>query len=424
VVENDPAMVATFASLLSPAYMGVGRIEDACNMADIGLASLRGVRADHVGFYLEVAQTTATLALGRLKEAGFHAERAQTLADRAFGTHSFGEGIVNVLKGIVHYENNELEAAERLLNGSLRREVLINGWFELYAAGFSAAAEMAAVHRDSSAVDAILAQADTIATQRRLPRLSLLVALLRMSAATTAGNLPYAMNLMHGPAINELLTAAPESISAWSMKLRTHALLESARLLNRLGRARDAAIRLTSVDRRYVQAADARLRFTYQTLAMEITFQLRRNEEAATYFSEALNLALESGFVRRLLNCREQILAVFDWMMSSGRPVSSRIVDFCSTALRNAANDESRLDIHKRLLAPRRRDVPPAGSNLTPREMEILSLIAEGLSTKEIAHRISITTSTVKTHRRNVFEKLGVKRRSQAIARARERLLI
>jgi DNA-binding CsgD family transcriptional regulator len=80
--------------------------------------------------------------------------------------------------------------------------------------------------------------------------------------------------------------------------------------------------------------------------------------------------------------------------------------------------------MHKRLLSRRRPAPPTDGSDLTRRESEILSLVAEGLSTKEIAHRIAVTASTVKTHRRNAFEKLGVKRRSQAIARAREKMLI
>jgi LuxR family maltose regulon positive regulatory protein len=250
-----------------------------------------------------------------------------------------------------------------------------------------------------------------------------LVKLLRMAAATAAGNLPYAMNLMHGPAIAGLLAPPAESVSAWNMKLRTMALLESARLMNRLGRAGDAFEHLTRVDRRYIHSGDARTRFMYQELAMEVAYQLRRNNEAAHNFTEALNLALESGFIRRLLNCREKILEIFDWMMATGRPVSSRVVEYCGSALRTAENQDTRLEIHKRLL-PRRRPAGATGSNLTAREAEILAFLAEGLSTKEIAHRLSLTVSTVKTHRGNLFNKLEVKRRSQAIARAREKMLI
>jgi NarL family two-component system response regulator LiaR len=61
---------------------------------------------------------------------------------------------------------------------------------------------------------------------------------------------------------------------------------------------------------------------------------------------------------------------------------------------------------------------------MTPRELEILQLIAEGLSNKEIAERSFISENTVKTHSSRVFDKLGVKRRVQAVQRGRELGLI
>ncbi|GAA0352110.1 AAA family ATPase [Bacillus horti] len=57
---------------------------------------------------------------------------------------------------------------------------------------------------------------------------------------------------------------------------------------------------------------------------------------------------------------------------------------------------------------------------LTNREIEILQILAEGLSNKEIAESLGITEATVKTHVSNIYGKLGVKRRGQAIVRARE----
>lgn len=57
---------------------------------------------------------------------------------------------------------------------------------------------------------------------------------------------------------------------------------------------------------------------------------------------------------------------------------------------------------------------------LTPRELEILQLIAEGLSNKEIAGRLFVSENTVKTHSANVFTKLSAKRRTQAVQLAKE----
>jgi DNA-binding CsgD family transcriptional regulator len=52
---------------------------------------------------------------------------------------------------------------------------------------------------------------------------------------------------------------------------------------------------------------------------------------------------------------------------------------------------------------------------ITTRELEILGLIAEGLSNKEIADRVHVSENTVKTHSSRVFEKLGAQRRTQAV---------
>jgi LuxR family maltose regulon positive regulatory protein len=57
---------------------------------------------------------------------------------------------------------------------------------------------------------------------------------------------------------------------------------------------------------------------------------------------------------------------------------------------------------------------------LTKRELEILQLIAWGLSDKEIAETLSITIATAKKHASNIYGKLGAKRRTQAVALARD----
>jgi DNA-binding CsgD family transcriptional regulator len=52
---------------------------------------------------------------------------------------------------------------------------------------------------------------------------------------------------------------------------------------------------------------------------------------------------------------------------------------------------------------------------LTPREIEVLGLMAEGLSNKEMAERLFVSENTIKTHCSRVFDKLGAGRRTQAV---------
>ena len=62
----------------------------------------------------------------------------------------------------------------------------------------------------------------------------------------------------------------------------------------------------------------------------------------------------------------------------------------------------------------------PLVEPLSQRELEILALIAQGLSNREISARLFLALDTVKGHNRRIFAKLQVQRRTEAIARARE----
>lgn len=61
---------------------------------------------------------------------------------------------------------------------------------------------------------------------------------------------------------------------------------------------------------------------------------------------------------------------------------------------------------------------------ITPRELQVLELIAAGLSNREIAARVFVSENTVKTHSSRVFEKLGARRRTQAVQLGKELRLI
>jgi two-component system, NarL family, nitrate/nitrite response regulator NarL len=75
------------------------------------------------------------------------------------------------------------------------------------------------------------------------------------------------------------------------------------------------------------------------------------------------------------------------------------------------------LAAERELRAPRR--VPPAPVRLTPRELEIVALVDDGLSNKQIAQRLQIELPTVKNHVHHVLEKLQVARRGDVVAALR-----
>ena len=84
---------------------------------------------------------------------------------------------------------------------------------------------------------------------------------------------------------------------------------------------------------------------------------------------------------------------------------------------RSALASSARLPVAARPIADR----STASVELRPREREVLELLAAGLSNREIGERLFVSESTVRTHARTLYAKLGARRRTEAVRIARER---
>ena len=112
----------------------------------------------------------------------------------------------------------------------------------------------------------------------------------------------------------------------------------------------------------------------------------------------------------------EQLFGALDAGASAFVPKDAPADDVINAA-RHAANSPRSFTAPDLAEAMRRR-LSPSGPQLSPREQEVLDLLAEGLGVSQISRRLFISDSTTKTHISKLYEKLGAGNRAQAIMAA------
>ena len=132
-------------------------------------------------------------------------------------------------------------------------------------------------------------------------------------------------------------------------------------------------------------------------------------DQAVSLLVDALALAEPGGFIRLFVDEGPPMAHLLSAAAAQGRMPDylDKLLAVCE------AEEQKRKDT-----APRP-PTQPLIEPLSPREREVLQLIAQGYSNEEISERLVLAISTVKGHNRNIFDKLQVQRRTEAVARAR-----
>ena len=129
--------------------------------------------------------------------------------------------------------------------------------------------------------------------------------------------------------------------------------------------------------------------------------------------SDALELAQPGGFIRVFVDEGPSMARLLTKAAADGI-----MPDYVGKLLAAFEGEKQKIGPKPDLSAIQ--DAPPLIEPLSQRELEILRLMAQGLSNRQICDRIFLALDTVKGHNRRIFDKLQVQRRTEAIARARE----
>lgn len=127
--------------------------------------------------------------------------------------------------------------------------------------------------------------------------------------------------------------------------------------------------------------------------------------DALQFLRDALKMAQPEGFVRTFVDKGEPMKFMLERLRAEGGELKEYVLALLSVFGEKAIRDS--------------KDQPLVES-MSERELEILRLMALGLSNREIAERLVITVGTTKSHVHHILEKLGTESRMQAVAKARE----
>lgn len=151
-------------------------------------------------------------------------------------------------------------------------------------------------------------------------------------------------------------------------------------------------------------------------LLQALAYDLANDEERANaHLEKALELAQKEGFVRTFVDEGEPM-----------KRLLKRATHHYAATLLAAFPETTTTPLEPNTRAPLVPQMPPSPliEPLTEREIEILTLVAEGLKNKEIGVRLFISLNTVLYHTKNIYGKLGVNKRVQAIIKAQKLGLI
>ena len=395
------AFARSFAMLiLALAYQMTGQTETALRtlndfLAEVGLPNTVIVR-------LLIGQAYIHIRAGNLRQATQVLQQLRQVADQAGLTVSVV--IANWLLGRISYEWNRLETASQ---------------------HFAAVFELRFGGNYGMVCDSTMSLALTYMAQGKPDKSEETLAALRKFALETEimeklhalDSFEARLALLRGdlpPAIRWAETTPLDIPTGYTFVWLELPIISKARVLIVQGTevSLREAVRLLQ---ELLTFADSR-HSTYRQIGLLALLALAYREQGQTddalqTLERSVRLAQPGGFIRTFVDLGRPVAALLKQLAQRGVAPDyiSRILDAFLSDLR----------LGNKKIADRKSAIQNLIEPLTERELEILQLLDEKLTDKEIAQTLSISVLTAKTHARNIYQKLGVKGRRQAVAQAK-----
>ena len=334
---------------------------------------------------------------------------AMQLAELHAGPNTAASALPASLLARIRYEQGRVDEAEAMVIDR-RPTIDATGMLECVLSAYLVLVDITGHRRNIERASSLLEQLENLGHIRKWGRAVAVALAIRVRLYLGEGRITEARACLNRLERLEADYPAPTRC-AWS-DLRTYSLVARAFLYSAENRLQDAI----AILRALCQEADAShnhyraLRFSVmlsQALVAADDFA-----EADRIFQEVLRLAATAGLHQSVLD--------------TGPEIGALLLRFQEAARRTGVSDDLLPYVGNLIVGWREYYQPdvtavPASrivNSLSPRERNILERIGQGKSNKEIARELGIAPETVKSHIKNIFIKLAVDRRAQAVSRA------
>ena len=344
---------------------------------------------------VEVALASALDSHGRRQEAVAICEESIERCIDEKGRPSLMAGLIFSRLGMLHYQANQLELARACHERGLALGEQIGLPGSLVSHGLSALTLHA--QGETRAALEFLQRACQLAMQTDIADAEPFAAW-EVNIRLKQGDLPFALRWA------DTANLSPDDTPQY-LQMESH--LTYARLLLAEGRVLDAQHLLARWEGFTRERGLLRWLISVHILQALVAERLEEHAAARDYLSWAIQVAAHEEYYRAFLDEDTRVIA----MLPNLRHIAPR---FVAQLLEYAGIPGPRPDASAEILL----------EPLTARELEVLGLVADGLSNQEIAQRLFISVGTVKRHINHIYGKLDVTSRTQAIAKARELRLL
>jgi ATP/maltotriose-dependent transcriptional regulator MalT len=350
-----------------------------------------------------------------LRRAVEHYKKGLERNNRNTSAYSYMGSLNTVLLAEACYEQNDLTQAETLLQD--RFEYIDNeSVVEVAYASYRVLARLQILQADLDAGLNVIRLGKESASETGLPRLVALLCALEVHSLIQAGKSEEAQAVAHDSGFDES-SLKPDIGPAFH---EIHELVIAELLLDQGQPERALQVLDPNVAR---LEGEGRLRRLMEVMLLRCCAQqrLQQRDEALASLGRAVEIGAQGGFYRVFLDANSDIHQLLKTLVKMGAgELTANVLEFLEKLDASLQYSE----------ASQRRVVVPGEAagvvfeTLTKRERQMLDTISGGETNKEIADALFISEQTVKWHLHQLYQKLGVKNRTSAIARARHLKLI